>query len=417
MATTKECITMEDVYSAKVRLRGNAYVTALSTISGVNKLAGCNLYMKMETMQRCRTFKFRGAYNFVKTLPEGKTVVCVSDGNHSQGIAHASQMLKIPNVIYLPNSVISSKLEATQNYGGNVHITGNDLTEAQAQLMEDMKSHPDWVFAHPYDEPLIIAGNATIGTEIIEQLPEVDTVVVPCGGGGLISGIAYAIKHMKPSVRVIGVQVSSCAPIYKLFQQSKGRDCVGLTKGSNTPLADGIDVKNPGSLTMPLIYKYVDEMVVVNEDEIAMAVSLLADRAKQITEGSGASTFAAVYYKKFSFRKDENVVCVLSGGNITLRMLNRCIDRALFLRGERHSISVVVPYGTVYFSELLNLLADHNAEVVSCDASPHIDTSANHEQYRAIIDIARPEIIEEIDAACRAKGWAFNSNITKTLGE
>lgn len=349
------------------------------------------------------------------SIPEGKTIAAVSDGNHSQGIALAASILNVPNVIYLPKTALTSKVEATTNYGGNVVLAGNDYSEAEQQLREDIKGHPDWVFAPPFNDPLVIAGNSTIGTEIIEQLPEVETVVVPVGGGGLISGIAYAIKHIKPSVRVIGVQVSSCPSSYKLFQQSKGRELKGVSKETKTPLADGIDIKAPGDLCLPIILKYVDEMVLVNEDEIAMAVSLLADRAKTITEGSGAATFAAVYYKKFSFRADECVTCVLSGGNIPLRMLNRCIDRALFLRGERYSVSVVVPYGTSFFSKLLTLFADHHAEVVSCDASPHIDTSANREQYRVILDVTSEKDLEEIKAACEAKGWNFSSKTTKSL--
>ena len=409
------CITMEDVYNAKVKLRGQSHVTALSRISSLNRIANCKLYFKMETMQRCRTFKFRGAYNKVSSIPEGKTVAAVSDGNHSQGIALAASMLNVPNVIYLPKTAINSKVEATINYGGNVVFAGKDYSEAEAQLRSDIKDHPEWVLALPFNDPLIIAGNSTIGIEIIEQLPEVETVVVPVGGGGLISGIAYAIKHIKPSVRIIGVQVASCPSTYKLFQSSKGREVKGVSKEAQTPLADGIDIKAPGDLCLPIILKYVDEMVLVNEDEIAMAVSLLADRAKTITEGSAAATFAAVYYKKFFFRADEVVTCVLSGGNIPLRMLNRCIDRALFLRGERYSVSVVVPYGTNYFSKLLTLFSEKGAEVVSCDASPHIDTSANREQYRAIIDVTSPSVIDEIKEACEEKEWYFSSNSVKTM--
>jgi len=273
------------------------------------------------------------------------------------------------------------------------------------------------VLALPFDDPLIIAGNATIGIEIIEQLPEVETVVVSVGGGGLISGIAYAIKHIKPSVRIIGVQVASCPSTYKLFQASKGREVKGISKEAQTPLADGIDIKQPGELCLPIILRYVDEMVLVNEDEIAMAVSLLADRAKTVTEGSAAATFAAVYYKKFSFRQDEVISCVLSGGNIPLRMLNRCIDRALFLRGERYSVSIVVPYGTTYFSKLLTLFANHDAEIVSCDATPHVDTSANREHYRIIIDVTSPKVIEEIKEECNKKQYYFSSSCIKSIGE
>lgn len=404
------CIKMEDVFKAKVTLRDNVHITPMFQISSIQKLAGCKVALKMELMQSCRTYKYRGAYNLVANVPKGKTIVTVSDGNQAQAIALASTKLGVPNVIYLPKTASPNKIESTKNYGGNCVLVGKDFYEADEQLLEDKKQHKDWIYASPFDNEYIIAGNATIGTEIIEQLPEIDTVVVSVGGGGLIAGIAYAIKHLKPNVRVIGAQVDTNAAAYKAFKEFKGCEATGISREQRTPLADGIVVRKPGDLTFPLIQEYVDDIVLVNEDEISMAVSVLADRAKAIVEGSAASTFASVLYKKFPFREDEHVCCILSGGNIDLKMLNRCIERALFMKGERVSISIVVPYGTHYLSMLLNMIAEHHAEVVSCIASPHIDTSANREQYRVILDLPRPEIINDIEQSCIEKGWNFESH-------
>ena len=414
---TKYCISMEDIFDAKVAIRDGIHVTPVISISTLTKLVNCNLSLKMELMQRTRSYKFRGAYNLVAHMPKGKTIAATSDGNQSQAIALASRSLGVPNILYLPTTASFTKVELTQHYGGNTVLTGKDFYEADAQLKEDIKQHKDWFYAPPFDDKFIIAADGTIGVELIEQLPEIDTVVVPVGGGGLIGGIAYALKHLKPSVRIIGVQVATNAAAYKEFMETHGKEAKGISKESRTPLADGIDIEKIGDLTGPLINDFVDDIVLVNEDEIAMAVAILADKAKTIVEGSAAMTFAAVFYHKFKVSPEENVCCVLTGGNIELKMLNRCIERALFLQQLRVSISIVVPYGTQYLAKILDMLAEHHADVVTCQASPHIDTSANLEQYRIILDIPNPSVINDIEESCKKNKWSISYHPYSLIGE
>jgi len=413
----KYCIGIEEVYQAKERIKDHAIVTPLMHYDNLASLCGCNLNLKLETMQRCKAFKFRGALNKLRTVPSGSTVVAVSAGNHSQGVALAASLTNCKSIIYMPENAPSSKVQATQHYGGSVIQIGSTFDEAKSEMMKALAQHPEWVFVPPYNDPHVIAGTGTIGLEILDQMRDVDTVVVPIGGGGLISGIALTLKTLKPSIRVIGVNMASCPYTYKKFNEAKGRDFSLGSHEAMTPLADGIAVKSPGELNLKIIYDLVDDVVVVNEDEVAMSVALLAERAKIISEGAGATSFAAVYNHKFSFRKDEKIVCIVSGGNITLRMLSRCIDRALFLRRARISVSVVVPYGTSHLAALIQLFSKHHAEVVSCLSAPHVDTVANKEQYLIIIDVDCEDVITAIKQDCEAKGWNFNVQGTTSIGE
>ena len=308
----------------------------------------------------------------------------------------------------MPEIAPAPKVQATQHYGGEVIQIGHGFDEAKAEMMKALEQHPDWIFVPPYNDPYIIAGTATIGAEIYEQMPDVDTVVVPIGGGGLISGVAFSIKQLVPKARIIGVQMASCPATFIKFNEHMHRDISGLKPEALTPLADGIAVKSPGDLNLQIIYNLVDEVVVVTEDEVASAVALMAERAKIISEGSGATPLAAIINKKFSYKPNEKIVCIVSGGNIPLRMLSRCIDRALFLRKQRISVSVVVPYGTKNLAQLVNIIAKNHAEVVSCNSAPHVDTYANKEQYIIVIDVDGPDMVQRLKNEVLAKGWTFD---------
>ena len=404
----KYCISLKDVQDARERIKDHAIVTPVLASDNISSIAGCHVNFKLETMQRCKAFKFRGALNKLRTIPQGSTVVAVSAGNHSQGVALAASLCGSKSIIYMPENAPSAKVEATKHYGGTVVQKGATFDDAKSEMMKALDEHKEWTFVSPYNDPYIIAGTATIGAEIIEQLPNVDTVVVPIGGGGLISGIAFAIKRLKPTCRVIGVQMASCPATYLLYNQKKNKHgTADLEPESLTPLADGIAVKSPGDLNLQIIYDLVDEIVIVNEDEVASSVALMAERSKIISEGAGATPLAAVLNKKFSFRPDENIVCVVSGGNIPLRMLSRCIDRALFLRKQRVSVSVIVPYGTHYLAQLMSIISKRHAEVVSCMSAPHVDTFANKEQYIIIIDVDSEAMLNGLKEECEGNGWSF----------
>jgi threonine dehydratase len=411
----KYCITMKDVEEARERIKDHAIYTSVMGSDNISDICGCKLYFKLETMQRCKAFKFRGALNKLRTIKPGSTVVAVSAGNHSQGVALASQLCDCKAIIYMPEIAPAAKVQATQHYGGEVIQKGNQFDDAKAEMLQALEENPEWIFVPPYNDKYIIAGTATIGMEICEQVPDVDTVVIPIGGGGLISGVAFAVKNINPKIRVVGVQMASCPNAFIKFNEKKNRDISGLTHEALTPLADGIAVKSPGDLNLQIIYDMVDEVVVVTEDEVASSVALMAERAKIISEGAGATPLAAILNKKFSFKPNEKIVCVVSGGNIPLRMLSRCIDRALFLRKQRISVSVVVPYGIKNLASLISIIAKNHAEVVSCNSAPHTETFANKEQYIIIIDVDGPDMVNRIKNEVIENGWTFDVQDTMSI--
>jgi threonine dehydratase len=271
--------------------------------------------------------------------------------------------------------------------------------------MSALDEHEDWVFVPPYNDRHIIAGTGTIALEILEQLPDVDTIVVPIGGGGLISGVAYVAKSLKPEVRVIGVQMASCPTAYRKFHEHRGSPAPGITKEAVTPLSDGIQVKSPGDLNLAIIYEYVDDVVIVTEDEVAVALALLAERGKTVAEGAGATPLAAILNRKFEFKAEDKIVGIVSGGNIQLSMLARCIDRALFLRGTRVALSATLPYGTQHLAAMIMIFAKWHAEVISCVSLPHVDTFANRERYSVIIDIATQDALKGIREEFSERQW------------
>ncbi|KAH0785448.1 threonine ammonia-lyase [Histomonas meleagridis] len=402
------CITLEDVREARERIKDEAVLTPLMRPDNLAKLCGCNLSLKVESLQKCKAFKFRGALNKMKTLQEGTTVVAVSAGNHSQGVALAATLCKCKSIIYMPENAPMAKVNATKHYGGQVIQIGETFDDAKTEMEKALKENPDWVFVPPYNDKYIIAGTGTIAAEIHEQCPELDTVVVPIGGGGLISGIAYTIKKLNPKVRVVGVQMASCPITYELYNKEKKRFANKIAKETKTPLADGIAVKSPGNLNLDIIYHYVDDVVVVSEDDVALAVALLAERCKLVCEGAGATSLAAVYTKKFFFEESENVCCVLSGGNIELNMLSRCIDRALFLRKTRRMIQLVLPYGTANYSNFCEILVNNHISVLSTLSLPHVDVYANKEHYSMTIDVPNNAAFENVKNECASRGWIIS---------
>ena len=418
MSANPDEVTLKDIYAARERIRSNCVETPLRHFANLSAISQCQLYCKLETLQRCRAFKFRGAYNKLSTLPSGTTVVCASAGNHSQGVSLSATLLGMKAMVYMPMTAPVSKVEATKSYGGTVIQHGLGFDAAYAKCKSDLESHPEWTFIPPFDDNLVIAGQGTIGLEIFEQLPEVDTVVVPVGGGGLASGVAIALKALKPSIRIVCVQSQTRPHTYMKFQKAKGRPIADLgPKFKGNPIADGINVINPGTITFPYIEKLADEFVIVSEDEIVNAIALLAERAKIICEGAGATSVAAVLSHKFSFRPDEKIVSVVSGGNIELQMLSRCIDRALFLWGRRIYFNVSIPLGTDEFIKMLKVLRSFHFEIISTTAFPNADTLANHIRYAVTADIPNPALIDEVKKEFDKNEWIINLTSTHASDE
>ena len=325
-------LTLEEIKKAYERIRPNIKRTLIDYSFNISELLGCNLYLKLEILQRCKAFKFRGALSKISTLPKGAKIVCASAGNHSQGCALASKICGINCVVYMPETAPQAKVAATRGYGAEVRQYGQTFDDANKKCLEDLKVEKDLIFVPPFDDFDVMAGQGTIGLEIYEDLKDVQTVVVSVGGGGLCAGVATAIKTLSPKCRIVAVNAALFPNTYLKYQKEKGREIDPIAesepKTGKKPLADGIAVKVPGSLTYPYISKYVDEFVVVSEKEISLAIAVLSQRCKCIVEGAGASTLAAVLFHKFKYEKGENIVCVLSGGNIPLKKLCECFDDA-----------------------------------------------------------------------------------------
>jgi threonine dehydratase len=302
-------------------------------------MSGSNIFMKLENMQTTGAFKVRGAYNKLANLsPEerAKGVVAASAGNHAQGVAFSATKLGMQSTIFMPIFTPPLKVLATKGYGANVVLTGESFDDSFLASQEYTKQH-DASYIHPFNDPLIIAGQGTIGLEIYEQQPDVDAVIVPIGGGGLIAGIAMAIKEMNPKVRVIGVNAAGAA---SMVASREANEIVSLPSVST--IADGIAVKTPGTLTFDIIQKYVDDIVSVTDTEIAHAAYLLLQRGKLLAEPAGVTSVAAALFNKVDL-KGKNVVPVVSGGNINMRLLEQIIEKGMVEEGLRASIRLIIP--------------------------------------------------------------------------
>ena len=325
-------LTLEEIKKAYERIKPYIKRTPIDYSFNISSIIGCNLYLKLEVLQRCKAFKFRGALSKISTLPKGSKIACASAGNHSQGCALSANICNIDCTVYMPETAPEAKVLATRGYGAIVRQYGQTFDEANEKCKEDLKKDPDLIFVPPFDDLYVMAGQGTIGLEIVEDLKNVQTVVVSVGGGGLCAGVSVAIKSLIPNCRIIAVNGALFPNTYIKYQKEKKREIDPLAETepltSKKPLADGIAVKIPGTMTYPYLSKYVDEFVVVSESEIACAISVLAQRAKVIVEGAGASTLAAVLFKKFKYEKDENIVCILSGGNIPLERLIECFTES-----------------------------------------------------------------------------------------
>jgi threonine dehydratase len=325
-------LTLEEIKKAYERIKPFIKKTPIDYSFNISSIIGCNLYLKLEMLQRCKAFKFRGALSKISTLPKGSTIACASAGNHSQGCALSAKLSGIKCIVYMPETAPEAKVLATKGYGAEVRQYGQTFDEANEKCKEDLKKEPEIIFVPPFDDLYVMAGQGTIGLEIAEELKNIQTVVVSVGGGGLCAGVCVAIKSLIPKCRIIAVNAALFPNTYIKYQKEKNRKIDPLAETEpltgKKPLADGIDVKVPGKLTYPYVSKYVDEFVVVSENEIACAISVLAQRVKIIVEGAGAATLAAVLYKKFKYEKDENIICILSGGNIPLTRLVDCFKES-----------------------------------------------------------------------------------------
>lgn len=359
MQSLADQFDITEIFKAREVLKNVAVETQL--VGPTNLSKECEIYLKAECLQNTGSFKLRGAYNKITFLSEEEKqrgVIACSAGNHAQGVALGATNNGIKSVICLPTTAPLAKVEATRNLGAEVCMVEGFYDDAYEKALE-LKDKYGYTFIHPFDDPLVIAGQGTIGLEILSQLPEVEAVVVPVGGGGLISGIAFAIKKMRPDVKIYGVQAAG-APSMKESLEKGER--VHLDKVQT--IADGISVKEPGQLTFEICQKYVDEIVTVNDDEIAAAILMLMEKQKMVSEGAGAVAVAAVLFDKLPV-KGKKVVCVVSGGNIDVNVLKRAITRGLVKSGRVIALTFDLPDKPGPLAEISNIIAGLGGNVIS----------------------------------------------------
>lgn len=320
-----------------------------------------NLYIKAENLQGTGAFKLRGAYFKLSNLSEEekkKGVIAASAGNHAQGVAYSCQKMGIKGTIVMPKTAPLSKIEATRSYGVNVELQGDTFNDAY-EYAKNLQEITGAVFIEPFNDEDVIAGQGTIGMEILEKMLDVDTVIVPIGGGGLISGIASAIKNIKPSCRVIGVQSENAPSMKRSLEEGE----IVQLDSVNT-IADGIAVKTPGSLTYEICKELVDEVVTVSEEEIAASILILLEKMKMVAEGAGATSVAAALFHKVDL-ENHKVVCVLSGGNIDVNLLSKIIDLGLVKTGRKAVINMNVVDKPGNLSRMIELISKTGANIIS----------------------------------------------------
>ena len=352
-------VGLEDIRRARTVIDGVITHTPVLSAGAISRWTGTRVLLKAENLQRTGSFKLRGAVNRMSTLSDGERaggVVAASAGNHAQGVALAASALGVSSRVYMPVDAPLAKQVATADYGAEVVLAGETFEESYAAARSDADGR---VLVPPFDDAAIIAGQGTVGLELLEQAPDVDAIVVPLGGGGLLSGIAIAVKALRPDIRLIGVQASGCAAWNASLAAGHP---VEIERG--TTVADGIAVQRPGDITFPLVQQYADEVVEVTEDEICRAVVVLLERSKLMVEGAGAAGLAALLAGKVKARE---AVCVLSGGNLDAGMLQIIVRFGLTRNGRFLRLRTQMPDRPGALKRLTDLFAEHRVNILDID--------------------------------------------------
>ena len=352
-------LTLDKIYKASHVLRSVIRKTDLIHAPLVNP--DSEIYLKTENLQITGSFKVRGAYYMMSQPTEeekARGVIACSAGNHAQGVALAAAKNHIKSLICLPDGAPISKVEATKSYGAEVCMVNGVYDDAYKKALE-LKEEKNYTFVHPFDNEDVIAGQGTIGLEILEQMPDVEAVIVPIGGGGLISGVAFAIKNLNPNIKVYGVQASGAPSMRNSIRDGK-IECLDHV----STIADGIAVKEPGEHTFQYVSQYVDEIVTVTDDEISAAILALIERQKLIAEGAGAASVAAAMFNKVPIQ-GKKTVCLVSGGNIDVTILSRVIKRGLLMSGRTSMLNIELLDKPGQLKLVSEIIADMGGNVIS----------------------------------------------------
>ena len=356
-------LTLAAVEKAGERLRPILHHTSMDHSSTFSAMTGGEIYLKCENQQKTGSFKIRGAGNKIAIMAEnGDTspVVASSAGNHAQGVACASTAHGIAATIFMPKTAPIAKVQATEGYGAKVMLAGDCFDDSYREACAYCEK-AGAKFIHPYNDPDVIAGQGTLGLEILQDVPDADVIITPAGGGGLLAGVAFAAKQMKPGIKVYGVQAAGADAIARSFEAGEH-----VCTDTSSTIADGIAVKNPGDLCVEMINRYVDGVVRVSDGEIAEAILLLMERCKQIVEPAGATPVAAVLNGKIDV-KGKKVVCLLSGGNIDVSFIQSIIEQGLFVRHRRIKITVTLLDRPGSLAKLLNVISECGANILTVE--------------------------------------------------
>ena len=396
-------LSLSAVQAAADRVSGVARVTPLEYSHAFSEQTGAAVYLKLENFQRTGAFKIRGAINRIATLSDAETeagVVTASAGNHAQGVALAATRAGVDSTIVMPEHAPISKVKATRRYGGRVVLHGADYNDAQARAHE-IEAQEGRTYVHAFNDEAVMAGQGTIGLEILDQQPDVETVIVPIGGGGLISGIATAIKTQRPDVRTIGVQAEGAASIAESLQKGEI-----YTRASVDTVADGIATRSVGERPFEIIQERVDEVVTVSDEEIALALTMLLERSKTLVEGAGAVALSALLEGRFDYREDEVIVPALCGGNIDMNVLTTVILRGMVQMGRYLKITTVLKDQPGALQGLIDIIAAQQANIY---AIHHERTSReigmSDTEVEIELETHGPEHAAELLAELRSTGY------------
>lgn len=397
-------VTLENILAARERLKGVIRRTQLEHSEIFSQMTGSQVFFKMENMQKTGSFKLRGAYNKIASLDQGtqRSVVAASAGNHAQGVALASSEVGIAATIVMPEGAPITKIERTKSYGAKVVLAGQGYDDAYRQAQE-IQQKTGAVYVHAFDDPLVIAGQGTIGLELLEDVPDLEAVVVPIGGGGLISGVACAIKEQRPEVQIIGVEALEAPCMQEACRLGKIYELA-----SAQTIADGIAVRRAGEITFAMVQKYVDQIVTVDDEEIAWAILMLLENSKVVAEGAGAVGIAALLHKKCNLQ-GKKVAAIISGGNIDVNVISIIIERGLVKAGRYLRLRTIVSDKPGSLQKLLTALANSEANIISI---VHDRIKPNVPLKQAEVEIAletrNSQHIAEIVETLRGMGYVID---------
>ena len=404
-------VTLSHIQSALARVRNSIYVSPCTRSETFSELTGNSIYLKLENRQRTGAYKERGALNKLSSLTaeeRSRGVIAASAGNHAQAVAYHASNLGIRARIVMPLPTPLIKVSATRGYGGDVVLHGSNYDEAYEEALR-LSAQEHLTFVHAFDDDAVIAGQGTLGLELLEQHPDLEAVVVPIGGGGLIGGIGCALKETNPRIQVIGVQPARIPSVKVALSEGKP-----VTLPSAVTIADGIAVRRAGERTLPLIQKYVDDIVTVEEEEIANAVLLLLEREKMLAEGAGAASVAAIVNRRIPAIRDsgtrakpgKKVIAIVSGGNIDVTLLARIIERGLVKDGRLVRLRVHLPDYPGALHRLTGILAQHRANIVetSYDRAYH-NVNLGDTAIDVTMETRGSDHIAELISALGANGY------------